>query len=75
MPKYDQKSTFDRKVLESPILNQNDCNRNFKIFHWAVCTNRLIALKKLFHYFFGKAFGFEQLLQSRSNCFYLEQLL
>ena len=33
MPKYDQKSTFDRKVLESPILNQNDCNRNFKIFH------------------------------------------
>ena len=32
MPKYDQKSIFDRKVLESPILNQNDCNRNFKIF-------------------------------------------
>ena len=24
MPKYDQKSTFDRKVLESPIFNQND---------------------------------------------------
>ena len=22
MPKYDQKSTFDRKVLESPIFNQ-----------------------------------------------------
>ena len=30
--KYDQKSTFDRKVLESPIFNQNDCNRNFKRF-------------------------------------------
>ena len=34
MPKYDQKSTFDRKVLESPIFNQNDCNRNFKRFHY-----------------------------------------
>ena len=34
MPKYDHKSTFDRKVLESPILNQNDCNRNFKRFHY-----------------------------------------
>ena len=32
MPKYDQKSTFDRKVLESPIFNQNDCNRNSKKF-------------------------------------------
>ena len=32
MPKYDQKSTFDRKVLESPIFNQNDGNRNSKIF-------------------------------------------
>ena len=32
MPKYDQKSTFDRKVLESPIFNQNDCNRNSKTF-------------------------------------------
>ena len=32
MPKYGQKSTFDRKVLESPFFNQNDCNRNSKIF-------------------------------------------
>ena len=28
------------------------------VTHWAVCTNRLIALKKLFHYFFWKSFWF-----------------
>ena len=32
MPKYGQKSTFDRKVLESPFFNQNECNQNSKRF-------------------------------------------
>ena len=27
-----QKSTFDRKVLESSSFNQNDCNRSSKRF-------------------------------------------
>ena len=56
MPKYDQKSTFDRKVLESPIFNQNDCNRNFKRFvrgHFALkCVlsgfiDQLVILRRI----------------------------
>ena len=26
MPKYGQRSTFDRKVVETQFFNQNDCN-------------------------------------------------
>ena len=50
MPKYsDQKSTFDRKVLESPIFNQNDCNRNFKRFHCVLSglIDQLVILRRI----------------------------
>ena len=32
MPKYGQKSTFDRKVVETQFFNQNDQNEVLKIF-------------------------------------------
>ena len=49
--------------------------KNFLKRYWAVCTNRGIALKKLFHSISGKAFAFKQLLRGLSNCSNLEQLL
>ena len=45
MPKYGQKSTFDRKGLESPLFNQNDCTQRSLNSTRRVCTAPHVALE------------------------------